>query len=232
MEGRTGARKGDGFGGFLRNVYVTDSLKALLSNRCWDEALAFADRVAGDAVNAPRVDEARVVAHCRRGDPERGVEVAAARRTVSAGWTRAVFALRRAEALGCAGRGDEAAEALARLASTLRALSPGACTRLENLYVLVRVAQACGELGLADDARALARSAAAAAEAAEDEVLRIEALRVLRDAVGNEEPVAGAVLDELEAGTGYARYRRGARPPLRGNATDGLFAELGALFAR
>lgn len=228
--GEAGPRR-DGFGGFLRDVYVADTLKALLANRRWEEVLAFAGRVAGDAASEARADEARVVAHCRLGDAERGAAVAAARRTASAGWTRAVFALRRGEALGIAGRAEEAAGELSRLAATLRQLTPGTVARLENLYVVVRAAQACAEQGLEDDARALARAAAGAAEAAGEEVLRIEALRVLGAAAGDEDGEAAEALERLEGETGYARYRRGGTPPLREETADALFAELRALFA-
>jgi hypothetical protein len=219
---------GTSFDGFLRNVYVGDSLKALLSNRRWEEVLAFADGLDGDARTSARVDEARIVAWCRLGEAERAIEAAERGARHAGGWVRAVFALRRAEALGVAGRTDEAAELLASMAGVMARLSPGACARLENLYVVHRVAQACGEVGLREDSAALGGAAARAAVEAEDEVLRIEALRVAC-AAGVEEAVE--TLAALEGSTGYARYRRGARAPLRDDAADLLFAELHAVFA-
>jgi hypothetical protein len=224
-------RSSDGstsFGGFLRNVYVGDSLKALLSNRRWEEVLAFADGLDGDARTSARVDEARIVAWCRLGEAERAIEAAERGARRAGGWVRAVFALRRAEALGVAGRTDEAAELLASMAGVMARLSPDACARLENLYVVHRVAQACGEVGLREDSAALGGAAARAAVEAEDEVLRIEALRVACAAGVEEE---AETLAALEGSTGYARYRRDARAPLRDDAADLLFADLHAVFA-
>jgi hypothetical protein len=210
-------------------VYVSDSLKALLSNRRWSEALAFADRLDADARRSSRVDEARIIAWCRLGQAEHGIALAEAGVRRTAGWERAVFALRRAEALGAAGRVEQAVEGMAAVAGVMGRLSPAACARLENLYVLHRVAQACGELGMCREAAVLARTAARAAVRADDEVLRIEALRVACAAGADGEEAE--TLAGLEASTGYARYRRNARPPLRDGEADSLFRELQAVFA-
>ena len=219
--------------GFLLTVYIVDSLKALLMSRRFEEVLRFAERMPTDDPRMiRRADEARVVAHCRLGDAERALTVAEAASSASAGWNRAVFRLRRVETLLCMGQEEKAVDALNGLSNVLLGAAPAARGRLENMYIVNRTAHLCAEADLGDAAAALARATREAAEAAEDEVARIEALRLLCTVAPEErEGEPGSVLRDLERSTGYARYRSDGATELRDPEADLLYTELRATFS-
>ncbi|WP_420128814.1 hypothetical protein [Longimicrobium sp.] len=221
----------EGFDGFLHSAYVADSLKALLINGRYAETMAFAARQAADHGDNPVLHEARVVAAGRQGESDAAAALAREGRTRWRGWARAVFSVRLAEVLACAGQREEACSELARVAATFGSLSHKVRSRLEHLFIIVRAAQTCAELGMREEAAGLASAAAEGALVAEDEILRIESLRVVCAARPGEDTAAWRTLEALQTGTGYARYRRNAQPPMHDEEADQLFEELDVLFA-
>lgn len=218
---------------FLETVYVGDSLKALLLNRRFAEAEAFAFPVEASPVAGldGLATEARVVATCRLGDFAGARAQAAAASEGSRGWGRAVFRLRAAETLACAGEAQSAEAALRSLAGVVRGVSPAALRELSTLYVVVRLAAACAEAGLREDTFALARAAHEGARAADDEAIQIELLHLLAPAAPAAERAEWEdALSRAEERTGYARYRR-TGPPLPDPVVDGVFARLTEIFA-
>jgi hypothetical protein len=195
-----------GFGTVLYYVYVVDSLKALLLNRRWAEVLDFARRCERrDQTAAAALDEAQVVAWCRLGEPGRAADVASRARARQRAWGKVLFRLRAAEAAACAGGVDAAGAELESLAALLERLGPRAMAHPDTMPLVLRVAQACAAADRAGPAVALARRVVAGAEAADDETILIEALRVVADGAGHADAIP---LDRLERDTGYARYRR------------------------
>lgn len=220
----------------LENIYVLDTLKALLQNRRWEEAAAFAGRLEADGRGRLALwgQEAAVVAACRLEDFDRAEAIARAalRRDDVARWDRAAFVLRLAEVLACAGDVDGARAALARLAAAAAGLSEAGRGQLEAVYLLARVAAACAEVGMDGAAVEVARVVHQGATAADDETMRIEALRILAQrAPAAERVVWEEALDALENSTGYRRYRRPDAPPADGAVFEALYAELEAVFA-
>ena len=204
----------DGLRRHLTTVYVVDSLRALLLNRRFAEAADFAWKVELDCPAEPArlAVEASIIATCRLGDHASAENLAAMALDRARGWDRAVFQLRMAEVLGCAGERVRAAEILSRSAAVLEGVSLGRKKKPDVLPALVRFASACAEVDLHSEALDLARDTREAARAGGDEVVEIESLRILarlspapqqwRDALG-----------ELETATDYHRYR-----PERGHA--------------
>ncbi|HEU0299792.1 MAG TPA: hypothetical protein VFR37_10065, partial [Longimicrobium sp.] len=226
----------DDFPAVLDNMYVIDTLRALLQNRRWDEVLHFADAVRrrfrpGLGLWAM---EAQVVAACRAGDHDRARAVAceALERPDVTAWRRVVFRMRLAEVEACAGDAAGAAAALAPLARGVRRLSAEARAQLQPLYVLARLAGACLECGMAEDAAAIAGGVYEGARAAGDQVFQVEALRVLVRAA----PDAGRAgwaetLAALQGETEYRQYRAPGAPPADSVVIDALLAELAEVYA-
>lgn len=199
------------FGTLLYYVYVVDSLKALLLNGRWAEVLDFARRCERrDETVSAALDEAQVVALCRLGEPDQAAGVARRALALQRAWGKVLFRLRGAEAAACAGRLDAAGAALELLAGPLQRLEPRAMAHPDTMPLVLRVAQACAATGRAGAAAALANRVVKGAEAAEDETIWIEALRIVAGAAGE---VDASLLGRLERETGYARYRRGEGGP-------------------
>lgn len=195
----------------LYYVYVVDSLKALLLNRQWAEVLDFARRCERrDETAAAALDEAQVVAWCALGEPKRAAGMASRALAFQRAWGKVLFRLRGAEAAACAGQVDAAGAELESLAVPLQRLGPSAMAYPDTMPLVLRVAQACAATGRAAPAVALARRVAEGAEAADDETIRIEALRVVAGGAGRADAIP---LDQLERDTGYTRYRRGEGGP-------------------
>jgi hypothetical protein len=217
---------------FLRNVFVVDSLKALLMNARYEDALEFAQRERGDDRNAAALCEAQVVAYCRMSRPDVGARIAREARRGFRGWERAVFSLRLIESLAGEGCEAEAIGELARVVKIFSGLNLTSRTRVENLSILHRAAQLCIELGVPADAARLAAATLEGALVANDEVLVIESLRVLCSSGSTPDAKVALELNRLEATTGYARYRRGGQSPFGDEDSEAHFLECTELFAR
>lgn len=224
------------FAAVLDNMYVIDTLRALLQNRRWDEVLEFAARVR--RTFRPGLGlwamEGSIVAACRAGDAGRAREVgheALGRADVTA-WRRLVFRLRLAEVELCAGNGERAAAELGTLARGVRRLSAATRAQLQPLYVLNRLAAACLECGLAGDAAGVAHDVYEGARAAGDQVFELEALRILaRAAPAPERARWEDALGALGAATEYRQFRAPAAPPADPSVIDALLAELADVYA-
>ncbi|MFL5385176.1 MAG: hypothetical protein ACJ8GN_21875 [Longimicrobiaceae bacterium] len=213
----------------LDAVYVVDSLKALLMNRRFEEAAAFANGLGADRDGGllQRADEARVVSACRLGDFRTARRVAEAAEAETGGWNRAVFRLRLAEVLACSGDMTGARGVLRPLAEVVAQVSAERKCDARLLYAFQRLSTACAEAGLHDEALALARDLHTGARATGDEVFEIESLRILaEDAPAGEREQRGAELARLEESTGYERYRRGAPLSMPDPAVARLFSLL------
>jgi hypothetical protein len=215
----------------LENIYIIDSLKALLQNRRWAEAAEFATRMRreGPARLALWSDEAAVVAASRMGDHDgaRAAVQAGLGRPEAVAWHRATFHLRRAEVEACAGNLNGARGELGRLVQVALRLSPAARSQLQPMYVLVRVAAACAEVGMAKEALQVAGAVYEGACTADDEVMRIEALRILAEWAPDEARAEwNEALGALERTTEYHRYRCPDVPPRHGAACESLYAAL------
>lgn len=218
------------FGGFLRAARVVDTLRALLMNARFAEALDVADGAGPADGLAGVVEEARLAAMCGAGEARRAARRAADDARAARGWEGAVFRLRLAESAACAGDAGPAREALSPLVRALHGLSPGARSGLLALGVAVRAAALCRETGLPDEACLLARGVVEGARAADDEVFRIEALRVLAACAPGGRARWARALARAERATEYARYRSGGPPPPC-PVFDALDARLDALLA-
>lgn len=202
----------EGFHLFLKGVYVVDSLKALLVSHRYAETLAFASAVRPDC--SPGVSrlihEASAVAACRMGEHEQALAIIADTPLAGTrGWERAVLELRKAEIHACAGDLYDARAALLPLARVVRLVSAEKKSELRVLYVISRIAAACAEAGLDEEARGLAGDAYEGARAAGDEAFEIESLRVLAAAsLPTERARWTDELRRVEKATGYRRYRR------------------------
>lgn len=225
VDGRTWHSDADKRRSFVRELeYIqeVDSLKALLHNRRFDETLAFAARLAPDAPGAPVAREAEVVAAAGVGDLRGACRLATEGVRSAPGWGAVVFRLRLGEVLTAAGDPGRAAEVLAPLAAKTLQVAPGR----KNLYALntcVRLAAVCREAGLDAEAAALAADVREAAIIGDDEVFRIESLRVL--AAASPPEARPAWRDELSRAEEATEYRRFRRDPSRG-----VHPEIGALF--
>jgi hypothetical protein len=203
----------DHFVRFLETVYVTDTLKAMLLNRRWELVPSFAAQHADGGLRWI-VEEACVVAECRTGDPAAAAARARDAARQAQGWTRAVMRMRAAEAHACAGQTGLAAEILGPMARVVRQVSADQMANPHLMPATARLAGACREAGLEEDADALARRVLEGARRAGDELIEIEMLRLLAASPREEEREAwGKALDALERSTEYARYRRGGPPP-------------------
>jgi hypothetical protein len=217
----------------LDTMYVVDSLRALLMNRRFEETLAFVAGLEADLNEGLRLGaaEAVVVAACSLGDTDRARDAAARAARETRGWSQAVFRLRLAETLACAGSVNRARDHLRPVLAAMRQVSAEKKREPNKLLVLLRLAGACAEVGLGDDAGQLAREAYDGARAARDEVFEIESLRLLSTWTP---PSRGAqwrdALARLEESTRYTRYHRGGQLPAD-PAVDALYARLCELFA-
>lgn len=221
------------FKGFLENVRVLDTLKALLLNRRFAEAVEYvsAGRGTWSSRIHPFADEVLIICGCARGEPEEAVHRARQTSRETTGWARVVFRVREAEALACAGAWDRAAEVLRPLAAVVGRAAPERRQELQNLYVCLRLSQVCRDCGLEETAAAMARYVVQGARVAEDEVFQIEALRILAVlAPAPEQEAWGDELARLEENTLHARYRRGGPAPPH-PTVERLFAELGEVLA-
>jgi len=226
----------DGYKRYLRDLYVTESLKALLANRQWQGALDFAAGLddAEPEWIARSADEARVVALCRLGDHERAEAMALRAIRLARGWDGAALRVRRAEVLACDGRRDRAEAALEGLrpavcaapieaADTMRALNA--------LYPLLRAASLGIGLGMEATGAALAERAFHVAAASEDEVFQIESARLLaRAGAAAERPRWAETAERLETETLYRRFRRGPVDSERAAVLHALYEEVAAAF--
>lgn len=219
---------------FLKTVYVVDSLKALLASRQFAGILAFSDRLRPDFPPGlvRFADEASVAAACGLGEFDRAQGIAAGAMKDACGWHRAVFKLRLAETLACAGDDRGAARLLAPLAGVVAKLSPPSKSELQTLYVLSRIAGACLEVGLAGEGLALTRDVLDGARAAGDEAFEVESLRVLCTA--DSDPQIERWRDDLsrlQESTCYRRYRAEGRGAATHPALDLLYDRLVELYA-
>lgn len=213
----------------LAAAYVIDSLRALLVNGRFAEVVAFAGEDA--AGHRWWRAEATAVAACRLGDFDLADRTLGDALREARGWARAIFKLRRAEVIACAGDPERAAHVLRPVAATMAQVSPAVKGQLQSLYVLLRLAQACAEAGLNAEAAALGRDVYEGGCAAGDEVFRIEGLRILAARAPAGERVRWrGLLAELEETTAYRKYRRGGRPE-GGGPLEHLCGELLELFA-
>jgi hypothetical protein len=224
----------EGFGEFLRTVYVVDSLRALLQARRWAEVEIFARKLAsGERTGlAAFAREAMVVAACQQGDLDRAREIAETAGREMRGWFRAVFRLRLAEVHACAGDTDLAVPALAAIAGVVTQLSPERKSDVNTLYVTSRLAQACVDAGLDNDACAVARDVFDGARTADDEGFQIEALRILADASPPDERASWAnALDCAQEATEYRRYRPAGSPPGENPIIEELYKRVLDMFS-
>jgi hypothetical protein len=220
----------DLFVNFLQVVYVSDSLKAMLLNRRFE--LVHPLTTAATATGTLRwiAEEACVVANCRMGDHRAAISRAAATAREASGWHRATLRLRLAEAHACAGEVERAREILSKLADVVRQVSPEVKAKPELMPITARIAGACHEVGLTDDACAVARDVLQGARTARDEMIEIEMLKLLADASPEHEAQTwreGA--DAAVEATDYARFRRGA-PPRPNPVFDELYQRLEAIY--
>jgi hypothetical protein len=215
---------------YLHTVYVSDSLRAMLMNRRWELVAPFAARFE-DGPLRWICEEARVVAACGLGDFAAAAARARAAAREAGGWNRAVLRLRLAETHACAGQADRAAEVLAQIAGVVRQLAPEHRADPRLTPVTARLAAACREAGLDEDACAVARDVLEDARAQRDELIQIETLRLLAAAAPapeREEWRRAAARAEEE--TEYARYRRGRAPP-PSPAVERLYERLDEAYA-
>jgi hypothetical protein len=216
---------------FLEVVYVSDSLRAMLLNRRLELVLPFVARC-GEMEGTTRWvgEEARVVAECGLGDPAGAAARARDAGRETRGWFRAVFHLRRAEALACAGEAEEAAGILGKLAALVEGLSDALMADPQLMAVTARLAGACREAGPPGTGYAVARRVLQGARAAGDELVEIEMLQLLAATAPGEEAEgwAQAARAAMEA-TDYARYRRGT--PSRHPVIAELYGRLEQAYA-
>jgi hypothetical protein len=201
---------------FLENIYVLDTLKALISNRRFEDALIFPRQVApeGRVRLAPQIAEAGVVAHGGLGEFQQAHDLAAEFARLSRGWDRAIFRIRQAETLACAGEGREAAAVLLPLARVVGQLSTESTSDPSALMVVGRLAGVCREVGLDETAGGIALKVHEGACAVGDEAVQIESLRILAAvSPASEISVWEETLARAEKSTGYTRYRRGVPAP-------------------
>lgn len=223
------SRSRDEFLHFLDAVYVSDSFKTLLMNGRFERVSRFSSSVA----ETPRWwlrEEAGIVAESRLGDHTAALSRATTAAREATGWNRAVLRLRLAEAHACAGDVERARPILSQLAGVVRQLSGEAMAKPDLMPITARLAGACHECGLADDACAVARHVLTGARTARDEMIEIEMLRLLADASPDDEvqgwrDSAQAAVDA----TDYARFRRGA-PPRPDPVFDELYERLLAIY--
>jgi hypothetical protein len=215
---------------FLDAVYVIDSLKAMLLNRRYDLVRPFAERVGTESGLRWSCEEACVVAETRTGDFAGAVARAEEAARQASGWRRAVLRLRLGEAHACAGELDLAHTVLSKLAGIVRQVSSEVKAKPELMPITARLAGACHEVGLADDACAVARDVLQGARTANDEMIQIEMLKLLADASPEDESQAWReATDAAVEATDYARFRRGA-PPRPDPVFDELYERLEAIY--
>jgi len=220
------------FEAFLETVRVMDTFRALLLNRRWDEIMAFRAALADDTRPTLRRvgDEAAVVALARLGDPGRAHQVALGAERDTSGWHRAVFRVRRGEALLAAGETARATGLLTQMAGVVVQISPEVRGDLNTVYVLNRLACALREAGGHEHAGSVARVMLEGARAGDDQVLEIEALRILASLPDDAEHARWAgELAQIESTTRYAKYRTGG--PVEDFEIEALFDELLDQFA-
>lgn len=215
-------------------MYVVDSLKVLLLNARFAEALAFASRLGAD-FRRGLVEfgtEASIVAASRLGDTAEARRIAADAADGARGWERVVFKIRLAEAAACDGDLGHAGDVLAPIVALLDKVAPEKKGELQTLYVLQRLSTLCQEVGLDRQARSVAEDVYRGAKAAGDEVFEIESLRILSaTSSGPERRQWEEALSGLEETTLYHRYRRGGREAVRSPLLDRTYEQLGEFLA-
>jgi hypothetical protein len=224
----------EGYKRYLRDLYVTESLKSLLVNRRWQEVLDFAAGLGeGDPDWIARsVDEAVVVAACKLGDFDRAEQVSVDAIRLARGWDGAALRVRRAEVLACAARTERAEAALLGMLPAMCAAPIEAADTervLGALYPLLRAAALAAELGMEDECATLAERTFTIAAAAGDEVFQIESARLLARAAAAERERWQEAVERLESATMYKRFRRG-RDEAGGATLARLYDEASAAF--
>lgn len=224
------SRTREHFLGFLQAVYVSDSLKAMLFNRRFELVHPFVASAGAEGPLWCMCEEAAVVAECQMGDHRTAISRAGTAAREASGWNRAALRLRLAEAHACAGEIERAQPILSQLASVVRQVSPEVKAKPDLMPITARLAGACHEVGLADDACAVARDVLQGARTANDEMIQIEMLKLLADASPEHEAEAWRdAADAAVAATDYARFRRGA-PPRPNPVFDELYERLEAIY--
>jgi hypothetical protein len=213
---------------FGRSAWIIDGLRVLLPAARWAEAREMADaEEAGAGGAAPFLREARWVALGREGRADEALSLVEPALRGGGAWDRMVAHLRRAELLALAGDDVRAAAALGELVAVF-----GKMAGLEGLQLpALLIVQALVSLALVHapsaEAFALAERVAAGARRLDDEVMEIEAMRLLAaHAPPPERPRRAAELRLREQSTGYARLRPRDAPPPPSAAVDALLERM------
>jgi len=198
---------------FLHGIYVADSLAAMLLNRQFDLIQPFARNVSVKADLAMMCEEACIIADSKMGDHRQALARATIAMDGASGWSAVVMRLRTAETYACAGDPERARALLVQLAALIRQASPRVKARPEFMPILARLARACHEVELKDDAHTVAIDLLAGARDANDEMFQIEMLQLLAcvtNGADAEDWRRSALV--AEETTDYAQFRSGAAP--------------------
>lgn len=215
---------------FLQQIYVADSLKTMLLNRQFELVRPFISNASAKGKLAIMCEEACIVADSKMGDHRSAIARAAIATKSTSGWSGAVMRLRMAEAHACAGELERARKILSQLAALIRQVSAKAKSKPEFMPITARVASACYEMELKDDALSVAIDVLGGASSANDEMIQIEMLQLLTDAATDENAEGWRrSARTAEEATDYARFRRGV-PPRKTPVFDKLYAALEAAY--
>lgn len=213
---------------FGRSVRVIDGLRVLLPAGRWDRVREMADGEEDAGAAAPFLREARWIALGRQGDAEAALALVEPALRGGGAWDRMVAHLRRAELLLLAGDGPRAEAVLGELVAVC-----GRMAGLEGLQLPpLLVVQALSALALrhapSRDAFVLAERVAAGARRLDDEVMEIEALRLLAAHArpGAERDGHAAALRRRADETAYARLRPRAAAGTSFPAVDALLERM------
>ncbi|HXT15556.1 MAG TPA: hypothetical protein VN706_07990 [Gemmatimonadaceae bacterium] len=193
------------------NIYVLDSLQALLRNHQAGEMLEFVERLSPTCGREfqPFLREAAIVAHAELGRADEAVHLARSAAATVSGWPMLVFRLRLAETLAVGDNMSSSRAVLTPIASVVPRVSLEAVRDLSNLRILQRAATVAAVLCWPEAASALARVVFDGASTAGDEPLCIESARLLSTVDSTDVARWTETRQRLEEETMYRQYRSG-----------------------
>ncbi len=165
----------------IENVFIVDSLKAMLKGKYYNEIINFTKTYnCIDNVELKNfMSEAKIVALCRNGQRDEALTTVNTQIAKCIGYNRLVFLLRLAELLAVFGETSTSIKLSMRLADVVKKFKYHVEPNINNLFYGKRVAELLKLLGEHELASEIAEIAYHGATLLNDEPLRVELLELL-----------------------------------------------------
>jgi hypothetical protein len=175
---------------FIENVFITDSVKALLKSKDYEAVLSFAisNMTGVGPLLHDFLTESQLIALCRLGQSEAALELAQQYSLRGSFLHRLIFQLHRAEALAYFGEEKAALQVVTDLDFIMSYFQLDTKPNLSKLFLTARLVKALKTLGQPLAAQRFAQKAYAGAVLLQDETLQLEFLRFILELNAEIEP--------------------------------------------